>query len=203
LVPKQWNNLLDRKPTEFFYWNPANDARWDFDRDSQRVWVQTSHTTLLSLGSTDAPGYTLQVGLRQAKWSGGVGVFFGGKRMPDGVIRFHCIDLRGGPLPIENSFILNRAKGELQLILANEPSSTIRSTASQALPQSPDLTEQILEIRVSRRGLEGVRWNGIVCDRLQDQQVGIVGGDEYQGEFGLYVQGASAQLISARLMPSE
>jgi hypothetical protein len=203
LVAKQWNNLMEREPDEFFWWNPTGDSHWSFDPRLQRARVQTVHTALLSLGNTNAPGYVLQLGFRQEKWSGGVGVFFGGKRTPDGRHRFHFIELRRGPLPIENSFILHRGVGEIQVVPDSEPPMTNRGITSWRLPEPPEPAEQILEIRVTRRGLESVRWNGTVCASLQDEAPGMYPNDEYQGEFGLYAQVASAQLTSGRIMPTE
>jgi serine/threonine protein kinase len=200
LVPKQWNNLMEREPEEFFWWNPVGNYRKSFDPGLQRVFVQTHHTALLSLGRTDAPGYTLELRFRQETWHGGVGVFFGGQRTPDGACHFHFIELRGGTSLAVNSFRLHRGRGEIRVVPDSEPSITDEGVNSWRLPEPPGDDDQVLEIRVSLRGLESVRWNGAMCVTLQDTEPGV---NEYRGEFGIYVHKASAQITSGRIRPSE
>src|SRR5262249_39331889 len=101
----------------------------------------------------------------------------------------------------ENSFILHRARGEIRIVPDSEPPIINVAKTSWRIPHPPEPTEQMIEIKVSRRGLESVRWNGTVCDTLQDKE--LVGADPYQGEFGLYTTVASAQLTSGWLMPTE
>ncbi len=199
-----WNNLLKQPPREFYWFNPANASFWNFDPAGERIRVQTVNRSLLTLGKVETSGYTLSIGLRQERWVGGIGVFFGGTRDPkSGSLRYQTIELREGPVPDGLTFVLHRGKGAIEKIPGKEAMFVNKGVNSWRLPKAPSSAEQYLSLSVNRNGLVGVHWNGIECERLVDGAAGPLKDVNYYGYFGVYFESASGQITSGRIMPTE
>jgi hypothetical protein len=204
---RQWNNLLDRPPSEVYWRDPTGQARWGFDDRAEILWVNTFEPALLGLGRADVAAYKLQVGLRQARWTGGIGVFFGGqtRRGKEGPeYRYQAIEL--SPVgPAAARYTLVRSRGRIDLRPGKRPLLSSLAIASGFLDRPLIGQEHPLEILVTRRdGLHSVRWDGeVVRELIRADANARFGEADYAGEFGIYCAPGSVTASSARFMPLE
>ena len=201
-----WQRLLAEPPVERV-WKPAVDSRLDHDPAKEILWIQTASIALIRLGQTDARGYKLQVGLRQPRWVGGVGVYFGGRQAAGpNSFHFQLIELQPSDPNNVRVFRLGRSVG---LVLTNpgtDPQVGNQGFANWPLPEPPDNSEHLLELEVKPppRGLVGIRWNGRPCPQLITDAVRNADPQaDDRGEFGIYCSGGSVIVSTARLMNME
>jgi hypothetical protein len=200
--PGHWHDLLDRPPTEWHWFNPVGNSHHTHDPKLHRLYVQSAATALLGLGRADSPGFVLQLGMRQQPWTGIVGVFFAGRKdAATGLLRFQYIELFKAPA--EGTLVLRRGRGSIQPRAGQVPLVTRVGAESWPVPQPLGPREYVLEIAVTRGGLGRVAWDGTVCGPLLDRFGRAAPGTAYQGEFGLYCEKCSVQLIEAKFLPTE
>jgi serine/threonine protein kinase len=202
--PGRWQNLLANKPGERL-WPAAINSRLDYDHDHELLWFQTSSVALIPLGTADAGGYKLQVGFRQQRWTGGVGVYFGGRpgAKPD-TFEFQAIDLRPLRANDDRAFTLNRTLGLIRPGPDGKPQVPTQAIASWGLSRPPDSSEQLLEIFVRPGGLASVRWNGEPCpDLVSDTATRSAKDASDSGEFGIYCFVSSGTVSTARFQKTE
>jgi hypothetical protein len=197
-----WADLLDRPPTELHWWNPNGESHFSYDDKIRRVNVQSLGTALLGFGHMDGPGLTLQLGIRQAQWTGGVGVFFAGQRDNGGKLQYQAIHLHPAPND-PRGLVLHRGHGSIEPRPGKAPLKIDLGVASWPLPKLPEIREYTLEIKLTRSGLTSVTWDGVFCATLIDQPGLVLARGPYQGEFGLFCEGGSVQLVSAKCLPSK
>lgn len=198
-----WNDLLDRPPTEFVWWNPDGNSHWTYDPKLKQAWVQTIPTTLLSLGQADTPGFTLRATIRQQPWTGAVGLFVAGRR-DEGTktCAFTAFELRPGPAPSRQPFILHRSRGSIQFRLNENPLVMDEGFNSRKLPALLEPRDYMMEIVVSRKGITSVAWDGIPFLALTDSEMPALTQENYRGSFGLFCRGCSVHLMSATFFPT-
>jgi tRNA A-37 threonylcarbamoyl transferase component Bud32 len=204
---RQWNNLLDRPPTEVYWRDPTGQSRWAFDDKAEILSVNTFESTLLGLGRAEVPAYKLQVGLRQARWTGGIGAFFGGRQEPgkeSPAYHYQAIQL-GQVGPAAERFALSRSQGRIELRPGKRPRLSSVGMTSGLLDHPLIGQEHVLEIMVTRRdGLASVRWNGKVIRELISRSVNARFHEgDYNGDFGVLCDPGSVTVSSARFMPLE
>ena len=59
-------DLLDRPPTELFWYNPSRKSAYRLNANARRLWLDTYPVALLSLGTTSR-GFTLTMTFEQAR----------------------------------------------------------------------------------------------------------------------------------------
>jgi RNA polymerase sigma factor (sigma-70 family) len=203
--PEGWQNLL-ATPPEKRLWLPALNARLTYDPRKEVLWLQSSSHALIRLGTTNARGERLQIGLHQPRWVGGIGVYFGGRPgdHPD-TFRFQLIELRPRQ-PNSDQFNLVRSLGALQPGPETTPQVATQAFARWPLVSPPDNKEKLLELIINPGGLASVRWNGDPCaDLVADSatQWAKENGPGDQGEFGVYCLASSVTVSTARFLPTE
>jgi serine/threonine protein kinase len=205
LKPGSWVHLLDQPPTEVVWTNASGESRWDYNRDRQELRVDCVGTSLLGLGSAPRPGYRLEVVIRQARWTAGVGVFLGYQPFEDKTgpgWKCQVLELRefrqGGDQP----FALHRSTAVIRR--AANGSSLISTTgvASTPLRRPPDRHEVLLELTVRRpQGLAGVRWDGVDLPALTSAPANDRFHDaDFVGGFGAFNYTNSCVYQDARVM---
>jgi serine/threonine protein kinase len=200
-----WQNLLEKPPEERL-WPPELNNRRDYDRAKEVLWLNSSSHALLRLGTTNARGYRLLVGLNQPRWVGGVGVYFGGRpgESPD-TFKFQSLDLRPRG-PNTNQFDVVRSLGVIEPGPRATPEVASQAFASWPLGEPPNNGEQLLELEVKPGGLATVRWNGQVCTDVvgvNASKWAATHGPGDRGEFGIYCHGSSVTVTTARYLPTE
>jgi serine/threonine protein kinase len=202
--PDGWQNLLTKRPGERL-WQPGFDSRLDYDPKKEIVWFQSSHPALIPLGETNSRAYKLQVGFRQPRWMGGIGIYFGGRPgpVPD-VFRFQLIDLRPLQPNTERAFTLSRSTGVIQEAPDAKRQVPTQAFATSTLGRPLDGSEQLLQLEIKPRGLVEVRWNGDLCrDLVSDAASEWAKELSNQGEFGIYCLGSSGTVSTARFISTE
>jgi eukaryotic-like serine/threonine-protein kinase len=203
-VEDGWQNLLAKPPGERL-WEPGLDGRLDYDPKKELLWINSVPLALIPLGETNAQGYRLLVAFRQARWVGGIGLYFGGRPGPNpGEFRYQFVDLRSGG--VNNGLTLTRSTGAVRHAPGAKPVTSSHAFASSPLLRMPDATEQLLELEVKPNGLVRVHWNGdpypsLVAD-TQAAAEALNGADD-RGELGIYCIGCSVVVSKARLLPTE
>ncbi|MFO0925539.1 MAG: protein kinase [Gemmataceae bacterium] len=202
--PGMRHDLLVRPPTLFHWWDPNRNSHWVHDPDLPRLRVQAYALKLLALGRSDTPGFTLQLGVSQERWTGGFGVFFAGRKDPaSGQSTFEYLYLQRRHHAGREEHFLSRGHGTVQPRPVVGPLTTKHSTASWTLLESPGPREYVLELRVSPFGLNRVAWDGALCGDLVDRPDRPFVPGSYQGEFGLFAEGCSVQVLSAHYFPTD
>lgn len=86
-----------------------------------------------------------------------------------------------------------------------DPVVSNQGFASSVLPRPPGAAEQLLEIEVRpRRGMVSARWNGVPCPELVANAANERFQEtDYRGEFGIYANGTTVTVFTARLHETE
>jgi len=199
----EWHDLLEEPPTEFHWFNSEGRSHRWHDPKTKKMGVQAQQLTLLGLGQTDKP-FILRLTLRQQPWTGGVGIFFGGKPgQQPGMVRFEWVELRGNPAGAKPPFNLNRSWGTAQMRPLQMPQVVEVDISTQKLTNQPENKDCTLEIEVTRRGLEHVSWNGVLHDKLITGAINPPKNNACHGVFGVYCRESSVTIHKAQYFPTE
>ncbi|QDU22331.1 protein kinase domain-containing protein [Urbifossiella limnaea] len=195
----EWVRLLKKAP-EPRLWKGGFGTHVFHDPAAEALSIQTISRALIPLGHMAECGYHIQVSVRQTRWTGYVGVYFGGRTGADGRFTFQVIELRPFQPQAGQPFVVSRETGEIQPGGQLAHSST-HLFASTILPHPPGNQEQMVELMVDRRKLQWVRWDGVPCHEL----TGTTENNRFQpadyvGEFGIYVSTGATLVRSARYM---
>jgi hypothetical protein len=165
LKPGEWHALLEQPPTKLIWPHKPGLTRWTHYPESREVWTSCSTDTgLLRVGGVRQPAYKLRVNINQARWGGGVGVFFGyGDGVYDGkpCVRYQFVELR----PYMGARDPKRALVLLRGVAYARPTEQAANVFHQdprgsfSMPV-PAIGAHLLELDVDSRGLVGVRWDG-------------------------------------------
>ncbi len=200
----RWQNLLATPPGHRLL-GAGLTSEIKHDPTKQLLRFESSDPALIPLGSTDAQAFRLQVGFSQQRWVGGIGIYFGGQEgPPPEVFRFQLIDLR--PMGQNNAppFQVTRSTGAIFQKTNGVQKVPTNLFAHSRLSVPLDNSEQMLVLEVKARGLVRVSWNGELCQELVTDaatEFGRAVGN--QGEFGIYCQGSSGTVMTARFLPTE
>jgi eukaryotic-like serine/threonine-protein kinase len=78
MQPGRWYYpLRDRKPVPLVWNNERSDSFFDHLMPLEELRVDAKDLGLFSLGEMDRAGYRIQIQIKQSRWVGGVGLFFG------------------------------------------------------------------------------------------------------------------------------
>lgn len=199
--PLVWNDLLVRPPRELDWPRALGDSPWHWS--PSQLEVNCRKSGLLSLGKTAAPGYKLELGFSQARWEGGVGVFFG----------FHeARNSQGQPCKkFQMIYLLSSGSAKLPYHLERVDCTLTplasggfdlgkRAFTPQPIPK-PLPHEQRLEVTIEPRGLTSVRWNGLTLPDLVKPELNAqFRPEDYQGDFGTHHYLSSTIIQTARFM---
>lgn len=197
---KGWKNLLAVAPGEQGkrLWSPAVEAVLNHNPAAELLTLQSPRPALIRLGAAPATPYRLQVGLRQVRWDGGVGVYFGGRAVPPrNEFVFQFLTLHRTDAGPGRTFALGRGRG-----LASPNGVAVIEFATQHLP-APGAGEHLLELELLSGGLGTVRWDGAACPELVGEQATaratrLFPDGGLEGEFGVYCNGAAVTVSTAR-----
>jgi len=196
--PGIWHNLLKQRPQELVW--PKNALMPLHDAKLEKLLVSSDELGLASFGTISAPGYHFRVYLRQQKWVGGVGIFFG----------FHDDVYDKEPCRKCQMIMLERPRaGGFKLVRSwcvFFPSKEAINWTIWAEPVAiQDGFEQSLEVNVDAYGtLRNIRWGNEnlvkLCDDGKTRRFPL---GEYQGAFGVVSRGSTGEFREARLMTFE
>jgi hypothetical protein len=201
-------NLFTVSPREELWPRVLGDSsHWQFDYRRQELVVNCEDVGLLGLGKVGDVDYTVEVGIRQHPWVGGVGLYFG---LQDGwhegkpCRKYQLIELReylkDNPA---KAFTLRRESLVVTMAEDGSPRFSVTPVALKIVP-IPSRREQILEITVDQRGLTSVRWGGEeVPELVQEAANARFTPRDYVGRFGTFHELSSAVFRNARAMLSE
>jgi hypothetical protein len=199
-----WHDALEKPPGELLW--PKDSPRPQWDENRLQLTVNCDELGLLSLGTLPDAGYKIQLGIKQPRWSGGIGLFFGYHAEPRGekscfsyqqILLQPYLRGRGEGKPL----IFLRSKG----IICSSPGQGILTSSQGVASQPvsmPEPHEQLLEIEVSRKArLLRVRWAG-------EELPGLVSADannsftpaDFVGEFGTCNLMSASVVSTARFM---
>ncbi len=144
-----WQRLLTEPPVKRV-WPQRFDSRLDPDVKKESVWIQSAPAALLKLGTTNARAYKLDIGFRQVPWTGGVGVYFGGRpAAAPNEFRFQLIELRP-PDPARPLVFYCGPVGRpgSARLAGADPEVGLHGVFAYQLLGPPELSEQRLELEV-------------------------------------------------------
>ncbi|HEV3384484.1 MAG TPA: serine/threonine-protein kinase [Gemmata sp.] len=199
-----WVMLLKKKPEERL-WPQPSDSHWSHDPQRETLAIQAYRTTLIRLGEATKPDYRLQIGFRQPKWEGGIGLYIGGHTdKNDGKFHFQVIHLQQP----DGKFMLARSRGSLEQIpppVGGIGAATV-GFASETLKRPLTAREYLLEIEVKSPGgvsWMNIRWDGDPYSDLTSAKFkSKVDNADFHGEFGIFCQSTSTTVTTARLLQS-
>jgi serine/threonine protein kinase len=201
-----WVMLLKNEPKRTF-WPEGGNSILSYNKQLETLTINAFVTTLTGLGETNKRDYKLQIGFRQPKWQGGIGVYIGGHMdKNDGNFHFQAIQLEE---PSAGQFLLSRSRGAIQPIPPPVGGNGVAPIgfASERLQRQLTLEEHILEITVESFGginRLNIRWAGDTYKELTTPANNLkVNDDDYRGEFGIICRGASTTVTTARLLQSK
>lgn len=195
--PLQWQRLFVRRPTEFLWYGGDGLSTWNFDTGLQQVTARTRESGMLELGQTSAPRFTLQLGVSQTRWVGGIGVYFGCRPITETTFRFQFIEFRQQMSRGAKRLSLVRGRGIRSR--PSQPEDEVLLNASSFPAEFAG--EVILEITIADGGAKRVRLDGLRLDELttNDANQGLVAAD-YHGTFGLFVNSSEAVFRNGQFM---
>jgi serine/threonine protein kinase len=203
--PNGWQNLLARPPQPHRGGNPGS-TQCTYHAATETVWISSSERCLIPLGETSARRYKLQVELQQNRWTGGIGVYFGGKVSPkDQIFSCQVIEFRKSPIvKTPQQFYLSRAFGELNLNGPKPTSMSYHIRSSSQFLDPPKNGSHCLDLEVEPYGLFSVRWEEYICTRLSsditNNQFANISRD---GEFGIFCYKSECNVSKARFRALE
>lgn len=198
-----WYSLLNREP-QALVWPGGRGATRHFEPAFHRLTVHTAAgSALLSLGSVEADDYTLQVEFHQSRWTGGIGIFFGGKEEVNarGVAGWKCQRIYLTPvIHPEASFQLLRSVTVAARDVKGRPAGWNDDLAGAGI-RTIEREPQTLEITVRKGALHRVRWNGREMPELTTSELnsGFTPAD-YQGYFGTIHYSSDCIVSNPRIM---
>ncbi len=197
-----WKNLLAVSPGEQGkrLWFPAAESVFDHNSAAELLTLQSPRAALVRLGTAPARPYRVQVGLRQVRWDGGVGVYFGGRTVPpENEFVFQFLTLHRTDGGLDRAFALGRGRG------TSTPNGVaVVEFATQHVP-APGTGEHLLELDLRSGVLATVRWDGVACPDLVGvpataRAARLFPDGELEGEFGVYCNGAAVTVSTARYL---
>jgi hypothetical protein len=204
--PGEWYGALQREPTRLLWNNVAHDHTFDFHRGKRELQVTVPSVSLVSFGRTPHAGYQIQLSIKQVRWTGGVGLFFG----------YHDDFVAGRPcrkcqvLELRPRFVRTPKKGFVlersRVVIEGDRGPQITAqyeVASTTLDTPLDARPYLLSIRVSDDRLEEIRWNEkpfpeLVGDAL-DARAKLAPAD-HVGQFGAFNRKSHAVYGNVQLL---
>jgi len=199
--PAVWEDLFERPPTEFVWWNPAGTSNWTFNEKAKTLNINCYTTAFLSLGRTNAERYKFQIRLRQATWTGRCGIFFGAHSTgKDKEFKAQVLELRANVGQNLKQFALYRVETAIQFLPSKPPSVRPSSIAEAELPL-PETQSYFIEVQIDRTGVAEVAWDGRRTEGITTAKVNsrFAPGD-YKGQFGIFCQASAVTIEVARIM---
>jgi hypothetical protein len=201
-------NLLTRPPKRLLAVNlPDDRARWRLDESQQAFEVHCEDLNLFRLGNAPRPGYSIELSIRQIRWHGFTGIFFGYHEdvyRGTPCFKYQWIELRqerlAGPDP---TWTLSRKQGFILRKPGRNPQLVSQEVVRAAVPQ-PRFPEYPLQITVEKRGLTEVRWGDLPLPQLTTPQANSDYTDrDYQGAYGVYCDSTDTTFRKAFFTLSE
>jgi hypothetical protein len=207
--PKGWRNLLTQRHDEKRLrrkWPAGSDLVPDPAKGT--LLINTTAEALVRLGDAPNPAYKLLIGLRQARWPGGIGVYFGGRtEAPPNKFVFQYLTLVHTNAGKGREYALQRFGGRYSLELNAKPGIAAQGIHQDYVPP-PGNGEMLLELEIKPGGLDTVRWDGKVCSKVVGADALAAVLKEFPdggltGEFGIFCNGATVRVTTARYIPTE
>lgn len=135
-------------------------------------------------------------------------MYFGGRvgGAPKGFVcqLVHLREIQAGK---GREFGLTRSRGAFSLEAGVKPDLGSMGLATTYL-SPPENEEQLLELEVKPNGLAVVRWNGVGCPELVNDKACAKARELFPdlhlvGEFGVYCNGTTVTVSTARYVPTE
>jgi len=190
MQPGKLYSLLtaQRKPTKVFWKDFKFDHEFTFLPDLQELRLNVPFYSMVSLGKTDRAGYMIQLGIRQTRWVGGVGLFFGCHEDEfEGRPCLKCQLLELSPSN-KGGFILERFWVTLERGANELRQPILHGEATAYLDRLKDGEWCQLEIAVtSDQGLFSASWKGMALPALVTNRVNALFTEgDYIGDFGTW-----------------
>jgi len=204
----QWYALLRNAPVPLILDNQPFNRHVQYNPKTLEFRVDTPLMNMYSFGSADRSDYKLQIGIRQTKWVGGVGIFFGHHPEPGthaAGAKCQLLKLEPSWKPGPPEFKMTREWGSIEPDQQGRPGFVRNvSSATCRFPPPLDSQEHVLGIEVRNGKLRNVTWNGILLPDLVTHECNAaVTPADYVGAFGVVVVQSSSVFGNARLMVLE
>jgi hypothetical protein len=209
LPPGTYHRLLERRPTPIGR-EVKEGQTWRWDEGRQLLDVKGTRTLLFPVGTTHRHNFDLEVGVAQAPWTGGVGVFWGyredaalkstkapGKKFA----RFQmlAIDSRPGPPPGWPVYTVRRYQVALTHNTLGEVITNPHCRRTHVVPGPRG--EKVLAICVRRKQLLRASFGGIDLTNLCAHEINkLFAADPYDGALGVISLGHTATFTNLRFI---
>jgi len=203
LTAGRWHNVLQSPPHQLLW--PKNAAIPPyFEPAREELMVSSNQLGLLGLGTTPHPGYVFKIFLRQHKWAGGLGIFFGfhpDTHQGKPCMRYQAIhfDFLNRKDP-NQTFMFSRS---LCMIYSDEYGDKVfpsHTKAGHAIAR-PTAREHNFEIEVSPQGLQKVLWGGQALSNLSTPEANKhFKAADYAGQFGIVCAASQGVFREARVL---
>jgi serine/threonine protein kinase len=193
----QWQDLLDRPPTELVWTLKRPGSEWKYDSAQKSLWASCDDTGMLQLGTIARGTYELEVEIFQRSWVGRVGLFFRGRDEGSGAIPRVATEVFAVACPR-----LEKPALVLAFVDVFPTSQHVSFLGRRSVPiMTPQLGKNCLKIQVGPDGLKNAFWNdarfdskSVVPEPIRVPRVGP------EGSFGIYLANTAVTIMSARLM---
>jgi len=199
------HNVLGRPPTLLMFPNRRQENTSEYLPWSSRYKVNTHDTALVQFGKVDRMNYQLQIGIKQNRWEGGVGVYIGCHEelignQPRTCLQVLSLERQNAANPKERWFLrrsrmaLKGTDGGLEIRAEN----TLGFSFVDPLRSDQECT---LTIEVGPFGLEDIRWDGAHLPNLITPELDRHFTQAYySGGFGVFVRESSASFGNAKII---
>lgn len=212
--PKKWRNLLAERHDEQRLRRLWRDdvVMWklEHNRATEVLRIDSTGPALVRLGEAPMSAYKVVIGLRQIQWNGRIGAYFAGRVLVNHnpptfafqFVQLSHIDAKGA------KYGLRRGFGQSSLEPKPRPTFSSGDFATEYI-QAPGNEEKLLELEMKPGGLAAVRWGGVECPKLADQvnKMALAAVEKQfpdgAGEFGIFCNGSSVVVSTARYIPIE
>jgi len=205
--PGAWYDALRREPTRLLWNDFMHDHTSQYDKGKRELLVVVPTESLVSFGKTGPPGYQVQMTIKQVRWLGGVGLFFGYRETTVAgrkCRKFQLLELR--PRLVRSpkkGFLLRRSWGAVEDTRHGKALTVESEVATAYLDTPADGWPHILAIHVGGTRLTEVRWNERPFPELVGEAVEAKGKftpADYDGHFGGFNRKSQAVYGNVQLL---
>jgi hypothetical protein len=198
LTPDAWHDVLKRPPTLLRWPAPGGQGHWEYRPAERELRVDCSEVALFRLGTTHADNFQFAVTLHQTNWTGGLGLFLGGREDTHHgrpCRAYQVVELNWGrDKKPADAFDLYRSR------LWVDPDGNVleHSVRTSLRVPEPGLPDPRLEVVVRGGMVETILWAGRPWPGLIESQFNDFTARESRGDFGTYSQASSGVFRDAQ-----
>jgi hypothetical protein len=193
--------LLQQPPEKLLWVDNDPDFHHNPLLQTHALWVNTQAPAILGLDKADLPRYKIQLGIKQARWVGGCGIFFGCHPVTKPVVgyKLQYLQVKRDANIEKRSFYLGR--GTIYIRQTDKGARTFfpHGFAQAELGNLQDGVSNTLVVDIKGSAVS-IYWNSRPLPTLTvSKDISHCEPEDYLGKFGVYNDQSSTYYDNARL----